>query len=48
MLLRTFLAARLLVTMGCDAGRGHYNAFGYVDALRGAVDWLENTVFDMQ
>jgi len=25
--------------------RGHYEAFRYVDALRGAVAWLENTVF---
>ncbi len=28
--------------------RGHYNAFAYVDALRGAVGWLENTVWAMQ
>ena len=28
--------------------RGHYEAFRYVDALRGAVEWLENTVWDMQ
>jgi acetyl esterase/lipase len=26
--------------------RGHYEAFRYVDALRGAVAWLENTVWN--